>query len=275
MNPGYIYVLQNKAYGPYVVKIGRTTREPSTRAREIYVGSTGVPMPFDIAVAYSVADCKQAEKLIHKRLAAYRLNLRREFFRLSPSVAASLAYETCAQVNFGLGTSPPGPFVFAGTTTTLRKGDSVADFDHDVSDGKPVELLDPRSLTNSPVGTSILTEEQLDRARIVNMILARVNPVAQKAWFEGFSRDEHPEREIRIWEHIAKAYLTIDGVEVASDELKKEAFELLLSRTWHSTAKVLEDARFRHFTHKTAKRLLNAYELRPKPLVIRSGSSAG
>jgi hypothetical protein len=275
MKPGYIYVLQNKAYGSYVVKIGLTTREPSIRAREIYAGSTGVPMPFDVAVAYSVADCERAEKQIHRRLATYRLNLRREFFRLSPSVAASITYESCAQVNAELAASPPRPFLFSSATTALRKPNNVADFDHDVADGKPIELLDPRTLAESPAGTSNLTAEQLDRARILSMNLGRVNPVAQKTWLEGFSRDEHPERELRIWEHIAKAYLTVDGVEVASEDLKKEAFELLLSRSWYSTAKVLEEAKFKLFTHKTAKRLLGAYELRPKPLVIRRGRSAG
>lgn len=274
MNGGYIYVLQNTAYGPCVVKIGLTTREPEVRAREIYAGSTGVPMPFDVAVAYSVADCKLAEKRIHKRLAVYRLNLRREFFRLPPSVAASLTYETCAQVNTELGTPPPRPFVFTGTTPMGRMVDSAAGFDCDQLDDVAVHWVDPGKLIESPIGTSALTTEQLDRARILNAILARVHPIARKAWLEGFSRDHHPEREIRIWEHIAKAYLTIDGVEFASDGLKKEAFTLLLARSMHPTKSVLEDTQLRHFTRKTAKVVLDAYQLRPKPLVVGRSPSA-
>lgn len=271
MKPGYIYILQNKAYGSYVVKIGLTTRQPSIRAREIYAGSSGVPMPFEIAVAFSVADCERAEKQIHKRLAVYRLNRRREFFRLSPAVAAKISYETCAQINAELACPQPEPIVFLGATAALRRQDNVAEINKDEVDGKPIEFRDPRTLTQSSVGTSSLTAEQLDRARILYMNLGRVNPVAQKEWLEGFYRDEQPEREIRIWEHIAKAYLTVDEIEVASDELKREAFQLLMMRSWNSTEKVLKGAKFALFIHKTAKHLLCAYELPPKPVIIRRG----
>lgn len=270
MHPGYIYVLQNRAFGSYVVKIGLTTREPSTRAREIYSGSTGVPMPFDIAVAYSVADCKIAEKRVHRRLAAYRLNHRREFFRLSPSVAAITAYESCAQVNSELGVGAPRPYNFAGAKPP---GDSVTDAESSGADDS-ASLVDPHTLLESPVGTSTLREEQMDRARTVNRILARVNPVAHKAWIDGFTRDWHPESEIRIWEHIAKAYLTVDLVELARPEVQTEAFSLLLSRSMQSTEKVLEEATLKHFTRKSAKRLLDSYELRPKPLLVAKGSDA-
>lgn len=111
MTPGYIYVLQNELFGPYVVKIGLTTLEPDLRALQLYSGSSGVPTPFDIFTAYSVGDCKLAEKTIHKRLKAFRINGRREFFRSAPSVAASLAYETCAEINNRLGLTPPEPFI--------------------------------------------------------------------------------------------------------------------------------------------------------------------
>lgn len=273
MHPGYIYVLQNRAYGAHVVKIGLTTREPSTRAREIYSGATGVPMPFDIAVAYSVADCNLAEKRVHRRLTAYRLNRRREFFRLSPSVAASTAYEVCAQVNLEQGTSPPKPFVFSAPPTYPKTVDEVTE-PHRAEADESVALVDPRGLRESPVGTSTLTEEQFERAKTVNRILAKVNPVAHKAWIEGFTRDWHPEREIQIWEHIAKAYLSLDQIEVALGDVKAEAFGLLLSRSMRSTEKVLEEAELRNFTRKGAKRLLDAYELRPKPIVTAGAKSA-
>src|SRR5687768_922792 len=99
MRSGYLYVLQNRAFGANVLKIGLTTRPPDVRAREIYAGSTGVPLPFQVAVAYSVADCARAEKLAHSRLKVYRLNKRREFFRLPLEVGAAVAHEVCSQVN--------------------------------------------------------------------------------------------------------------------------------------------------------------------------------
>ena len=275
MIAGFIYVLQNKAFGAYVVKIGVTTREPDTRARELYVGSSGVPLPFDIAIAYSVGDCRLAEKRIHKRLAAYRLNGRREFFRISPSIAATLVYETCAMVNAELGVSTPSPFTFTGSVAKSKTKDNVVDVNPDPSDGKEVVLIALQNLRNSPIRTSTLSPEQLDRVHILGMLLAKVHPNTYEMWHEGFSRDENPERELRIWEHITKAYLTIDEIEVASEGLKTEAFALLLSRSWSAADVVLQNMTLKHFTTSTAKRLMRAYELRPKPILVRNGPNAG
>lgn len=272
MAPGYIYILQNEAFGAYVVKIGLTTREPDVRAREIYSGATGVPLPFEVAAAYSVGDCKLAEKRIHKRLFPYRLNTRREFFRASPSVAAAIVHETCAEINSELGQSPPQSFVFGSSSNTMRRADTVAE--PETSTAATIILVPPGRWRESPVGTSTLTPGQLDRARILGMMLARVHPKTHQEWQDGFTRDAHPERELRIWEHIAKAFLTIEQVEFASDDLKTEAFALLLARSWSATNDVLREMKLKHFSPRAAKRLLRSYELRPLPLVIRRNRRA-
>ena len=48
-------------------------------------------------------------------------------------------------------------------------------------------------------------------------------------WIVNFTRDEHPEEEIFIWESIVKAYLKIDQVKylvlVPSSETQKGIFE--------------------------------------------------
>ena len=274
MTHGYIYVLQNKAFGPNVVKIGFTKRAPELRAREIYAGATGVPMPFDIAVAYTVANYNVAEKRIHKRLAAYRLNSRREFFRISPAVAALISLETCAQVNTELGLPAPQTLRFSPVDPAVSVYGTVVDAILDESDGKKIEWVNPADLAESPIGKSLLTPEQHDRAHILHLNLSKVTGIAEKRWFETFSQDEHPERELRIWEHIAKAFMYVDGIDIAPDALKKEAYHLLLQRSWSSTGDVLAKSTLKHISHASAKRLLDAYGLRPKPFLARRGIRA-
>jgi len=269
MPPGYLYVLLNQSYGANVIKIGLTTRTPDVRAREIYTGATGVPLPFDIAVAYSVADCHKAEKIAHARLRVYRLSNRREFFRLTLAVGGSVAHEACKQVNAELGASEPTPFVFPPNRSAAMSTRLPADDHSDESDGQPFVETRIDRLRESPVGSSTLTEEQVDRAHILNGILTRVNPVARDKWLEGFTRDEHPERELRIWENIAKAYLTLEHADDAPDEYRAEAFDLLLNRSWYPTSEVLARVKLKHFSHANAERLLAAYELRPKPIITR------
>lgn len=270
MTPGYIYVLQNELFGPYVVKIGFTTLEPDTRALQLYTGSSGVPTPFDIVTAYSVGDCKHAETIIHKRLKAFRLNGRREFFRISPSVAATLVYETCENINENLGVSAPKPYVIK-VRTPNNKYSKINSIERRIAtphDSQTPIKIDRRLIKSGLAGTSKLTLEQTDRVKIIAMLLSGIFPSKVEKWLEDFTKDHNPEREICIWEHITKAYLTVDEIEVASEELKAEAFSLLIRRSISPTAEVLEEARLEHFTRRSAKKLLQAYELKPKPLIV-------
>ncbi|UKL10808.1 MULTISPECIES: GIY-YIG nuclease family protein [Pseudomonas] len=270
--PGYVYILQNPLYGAYVVKIGLTTREPDVRAKELYTGSSGVPAPFDVAIAYSVGDCGLAEKLTHKRLAAYRLNKRREFFRTSPKVAAAVALDSCARINQELGLPPPELFKISKASTqntNSRKKETRPDRAGYTAEAVPF-FADPFTLRESPMGTSTLSSDQLDRIEILKMQLAQVYPDKIMEMLSGFSRDTYPEQEILIWEHITKAYLTIEEVEFAGDHLRHEAFNLLLMRSWAPLTDVLNSFRLQHLTRKSAKRLLKSYELKPLPILVHS-----
>ena len=266
MTPAHIYILLNKAYGPNVVKIGLTKRQPDVRAREIS-GSTGVPLTFDIAVAYTVGDCKLAEKRIHKRLRTYRLNGRREFFRISAEVAAEVAHETCASINYELGLPPPAQLTFPQSDGTPGFPEVAHSEKADPSDARLVQWFSPESLRPNPVGTCTLSEEQFDRAKILHMNLKKATGIQDIDWMESFTRDVEPERELKIWEQIAVAYLTVDGIDVAPEGFKREAYHLLLQRSWSSTDEVLSSATLEHLSLATARKLLDRYPLRPKPLL--------
>jgi hypothetical protein len=78
---GWIYILTNRSM-PGLVKIGLTTRDPETRAREVS-GATGVPTAFEIAHRRQVADCFAVEQAIHRQLGRHRVGKNREFFQMS------------------------------------------------------------------------------------------------------------------------------------------------------------------------------------------------
>ncbi len=82
---GYVYCLTN-ATMPGLVKIGRTARNPATRAAEISA-STGVATPFNLEWSRRVDDMASAESDLHGALSRHRLNKRREFFRCTPALA--------------------------------------------------------------------------------------------------------------------------------------------------------------------------------------------
>lgn len=77
---GYVYLLINPSMEG-LVKIGKTTRDPAGRARELSA-ATGIPTPFVLAYDAFFADCSAAEEFVHALLEqkGYRVSSNREFF---------------------------------------------------------------------------------------------------------------------------------------------------------------------------------------------------
>jgi len=95
---GKIYILRNPYLKDALVKIGRTRCFSEQRADEIS-RATGVPGPYEVLYEEDVRDCKLAEALIHIRLLKYRVNPRREFFRLPLKLAVRKVFEVCMELN--------------------------------------------------------------------------------------------------------------------------------------------------------------------------------
>jgi hypothetical protein len=85
---GWVYVISNVgSFGPGVVKIGLTRRlDPEERVREL--GDASVPFRFDTHAKIFSADAVTLETQLHQRFADHRVNrvnLRREFFHVTPA----------------------------------------------------------------------------------------------------------------------------------------------------------------------------------------------
>lgn len=80
MSAGFVYVMINPAI-PNLVKIGRTTRAASARAKQL----RGTAIPEDFIVVYDelVTDCESVEERIHQRFDDRRYRANREFFQIS------------------------------------------------------------------------------------------------------------------------------------------------------------------------------------------------
>jgi len=78
---GFIYIMSNPSFSNGLLKIGKSTRNPSFRKDEL--DSTGVPEPFKIEYFVLVEDHDATELLIHKKLKDFRPHNRREFFNCS------------------------------------------------------------------------------------------------------------------------------------------------------------------------------------------------
>src|ERR1035438_3128955 len=80
--PGHIYILINPSIEG-LVKIGKTTREPKSRAKELSQ-ATGVATPFYVAFSIEVSDCHSAEEYVYAVLEynGFKRSPNREFFEI-------------------------------------------------------------------------------------------------------------------------------------------------------------------------------------------------
>lgn len=81
MKYGFIYCMSNESM-PDLYKIGQTERPPSYRCSELSK-STSSPTEFEILMYAEVEEPVQMERFVHERLAEYRVNAGREFFRIT------------------------------------------------------------------------------------------------------------------------------------------------------------------------------------------------
>lgn len=66
---------------PHMIKIGRTSGESGERRVTELSRATGVPLPFEVAVARAVHDAKLVESALHIAFAPDRVNPRREILQ--------------------------------------------------------------------------------------------------------------------------------------------------------------------------------------------------
>ncbi len=93
---GFVYVISNPgAFGEVMVKIGMTRRlDPMDRVREL--GSASVPFRFDVHALIFSSDALGLEATLHRAFDAQRVNrvnLRREFFYVSPTAVRDVLLE--------------------------------------------------------------------------------------------------------------------------------------------------------------------------------------
>jgi hypothetical protein len=91
-NKGYVYILTNPSFRDDWIKIGKSSRYPDIRSKEL--DNTSIPLPYEIYATIKTAKFNEVEKLVHKFIKKLNPNLRiresREFFNIKPEDAADI-----------------------------------------------------------------------------------------------------------------------------------------------------------------------------------------
>jgi T5orf172 domain len=92
---GFLYVLSNQAM-PGLVKVGRSSRLPEDRAKELH--TTAVPYGFHVDRRAVTSRPVEVERRAHDLLATFRVASNREFFRTTPDVAINAVRQAALEV---------------------------------------------------------------------------------------------------------------------------------------------------------------------------------
>jgi hypothetical protein len=95
-----VYVFTNEAM-PGLAKIGITDDSVESRLGQLSAHS-GVPLPFECYFAAEVPDAARTEQVLHQLFSEYRVNPKREFFRLDPEkVVLALSLGEFTEITLG------------------------------------------------------------------------------------------------------------------------------------------------------------------------------
>jgi hypothetical protein len=103
---------------------------------------------------------------------------------------------------------------------------------------------------------SLAQKERLEKIRLA---VADAFPISQDDWEDGFRKDAAPEREIALWEHVAKFYAHFAGGRIPSPDARKELLGFLFAcAEGYKTAREAQ-SRLKHIEPQLADTILGCY----------------
>lgn len=122
-----------------------------------------------------------------------------------------------------------------------------------------IERVNPADLKPNAIQREQLTEEQLRRAKKLHETFAAVDKSSLETWIDNFKRDMNPDKEIAIWERIAKAYTNYASQKELSLEAKEDAFQTLLMCSMSSDEETIKSLKLKVLTQDEARKLCKEY----------------
>ena len=135
---------------------------------------------------------------------------------------------------------------------------------------REVKSIDPKKVEPGPIRHANLTGEQMSRVQRVQKIFSEVDPSPLEKWVEDFRRDVNPDRELAIWEEMAKAYETFTTSKSLTPDQKKEVFQVVLMRSAAPADEALKNLDLKILTEKDAREIMAVFTTEPKPIRVTS-----
>ncbi len=114
-------------------------------------------------------------------------------------------------------------------------------------------------LQEGPIRHTSLALSLVTRIENIASVFEEVDERPKSEWTEDFQRDANPEKEVAIWEAMAAAYTVFQKGRTLTLEAKKEAFHVLLLRSFNDAATVRREVANRHLANSDVGALLETF----------------
>lgn len=120
--------------------------------------------------------------------------------------------------------------------------------------------VDPAQLVPGPIVHEDLGEARMERIRELQAIFAEVHPQSVEQWADGFRRDWDPDRELAVWDFIARGYQAYCASRPLSLLEKRDVYALVLYRSMCPSLETLQRVKLSALTFQEAGDVLRCYE---------------
>lgn len=134
-----------------------------------------------------------------------------------------------------------------------------------------IETINIENLIPSPIVHESLSEEQLEKIKRIQETFKEVYPASLDETITNFKRDQNPDNEINVWQHMAKVYQPFALENVGEEKLKarKEAFKLIILRSMMPEKEAIRRSELEILSKNQIQDILKSYTLEATPIKVK------
>jgi hypothetical protein len=118
-----------------------------------------------------------------------------------------------------------------------------------------VEQVNLADLKPGPIQHEHLSDDQLLRITQLHETFAEVDKSSLETWIDNFKRDMNPDREIAIWERIARDYTNYTSQRKLSLDAKGDVFQTLVLASMSADVESIRSLKLKVLSQDEAQRI--------------------
>jgi hypothetical protein len=123
-------------------------------------------------------------------------------------------------------------------------------------------------LRPGPLRHDELSADLVARITRLHDTFAEVDPTPLSKWIDDFKHDEHPDREVRIYEAMGRAYTAYCTNHPLTADAKREVYGVVLARSAAPDEEALKSVTLQQLSIDDARDIVRLYDQPPAPVIV-------